>query len=62
MQPLSTNKDVPLEVQTSAKLALEGINSGKLTGILAKAIPDILQKASAQVVSCGYKCYNRKFS
>ncbi|OXA54563.1 hypothetical protein Fcan01_11076 [Folsomia candida] len=49
MQPLSTNKDVPLEVQTSAKLALEGINSGKLTGILAKAIPDILQKASAQV-------------
>lgn len=51
MQALSTNKDVPLEVQTSAKVALQGIKGGKLTDALANAMPGIMSQASIQVVS-----------
>ncbi|OXA61079.1 uncharacterized protein LOC118434570 [Folsomia candida] len=49
MQALSTNKDVPLEVQTSAKVALQGIKGGKLTDALANAMPGIMSQASIQV-------------
>ncbi len=50
MQVVSTNADVPSDVQNNAKLALQGLKSGKLTASVASALPAILQQGSNQQV------------